>query len=232
VRWASGQRFPGCAGATVAGRIREAYGRDASVVHPPVEVDRFLAAARAPVQEGDRAPYLVFGRVVPYKKVDVAVEACVRLGRRLWVAGDGRDMDRVRAAAEGHPNIELLGRVPDERVAELFASAGALLFPGLEDFGIVPVEAQAAGLPVIAYGVGGARDSVIDGVTGVLYEDPSPAGLAAAIERFESLTIDDAALRANAREFAPERFARRFGELLLSPVGQDGHLSGAGGGAD
>jgi glycosyltransferase involved in cell wall biosynthesis len=200
----------------VAQRIRAAYGRDAEVVHPPVEVDRFLDVPR---QAADDAPYLVFGRVVPYKRADVAVEACARLGRPLWVAGDGRDLDRVRALAAGHPDIEFLGRVADDAVPGLFARARALLFPGVEDFGIVPVEAQAAGLPVVAHGVGGARDTVADGVTGVLYDDPSPAGLAAAIERFEALEPEDADLRANARRFAPEVFHEAMGNVLLQAGG-------------
>jgi glycosyltransferase involved in cell wall biosynthesis len=203
----------------VAGRIRDAYARDARVIHPPVEVERFAARPRDPAAAGADAPYLVFGRVVPYKRVDVAVRACARLGRRLWVAGDGRDLERVRAAAGGHPGIEFLGRVADHEVGDLFARSRALLFPGVEDFGIVPVEAQAAGLPVIAHGVGGVRDSVIDGTTGVLYDDPSAEGLAAAIERFEGLAVGDAALRANAQRFAPERFAEAFGQLLLDAGG-------------
>lgn len=196
----------------VAQRVRDWWGRDATVVHPPVDVERFLGRER---RVADDAPYLVFGRLVPYKRPDTAVEACRRLGRRLVVAGDGRFMEHVREAAGGDPNIELRGRVSDAEADELLATCRALLFPGVEDFGIVPVEAQAAGMPVIALGQGGARDSVQDGVTGVLYDDPSAAGLAAAIERFESLTLDDGALRAHARDFAPEVFHERFGALLL-----------------
>lgn len=191
----------------VADRIRTTYGVGAHVVHPPVEVDRFLGAARAPEDF-----YLVFGRVVPYKKADVAAEACQLLGRDVVIAGTGRDLERVRAVAG--PGASFPGRVSDAEVADLFSRARALLFPGTEDFGIVPVEAQAAGLPVIAYGVGGARDSVVDGVTGVLYDDPSPAGLAAAIERFEALPLRDEDLRANARRFAPEVFRDRMAAIL------------------
>lgn len=187
------------------------YGRDAVVIHPPVEVDRLLGLRRDP---GDH--YLSLGRLVPYKRPADAVAACRRLGRSLWVAGGGRGAGAARRAADGAPEIEFLGFVPDERVPELLSRARALLFPGVEDFGIVPVEAQAAGLPVIALGVGGVRDSVLDGVTGVLYDEPGPAGLAAAIERFEQTAFDDAALREHARGFAPEVFARRFAELVLA----------------
>lgn len=196
----------------VAQRVRDWWHRDAEVVHPPVEVERFVTRDR---RVGPDAPYLVFGRLVPYKRPDAAVEACRKLGRRLVVAGDGRFMEHVREAAGGDPNIDIRGRVSDKEADELMATCRALLFPGVEDFGIVPVEAQAAGMPVIALGEGGARDSVQDGVTGVLYDDPSADGLAAAIERFESLALDDAALRAHARDFGPEIFHARFGALLL-----------------
>ncbi|WP_372788668.1 glycosyltransferase [Paraconexibacter sp.] len=193
----------------VAERIRTTYGRASTVVHPPVEVERFLDRPRAPEDF-----YLVFGRLVPYKKADVAVAACELLGRDVVVAGTGRDLPRVEAVAG--PRTTFAGRVSDDEVASLFSRARALLFPGLEDFGIVPVEAQAAGLPVIAYGKGGACDSVVDGETGVLYDDPSPAGLAAAIERFEALELSQARLRDHARGFAPEVFLRRMGEVLAA----------------
>jgi glycosyltransferase involved in cell wall biosynthesis len=196
----------------VAERVRAWWRRESSVVHPPVDVERFLPRERRVAED---APYLVFGRLVPYKRPDIAVEACRTLGRRLVVAGDGRFTEHVREAAAGDPNIELRGRVSDAEADELLATCRALLFPGVEDFGIVPVEAQAAGMPVIAYGQGGVRDSVLDGRTGVLYDDPSAAGLAAAIERFEALTLDDAALRAHAQEFAPGVFHERFGAVLL-----------------
>jgi glycosyltransferase involved in cell wall biosynthesis len=197
----------------VAGRIRQYYRRDARVLHPPVDVGPLLDVPR---EAADDSPYLVFGRVVPYKAVDVAVLACRRLGRRLRVAGTGRDLERVRELAGGDPRIEFLGRVADEDVPGLLASSRALLFPGVEDFGIVPVEAQAAGLPVVAHGVGGANDSVRDGVTGVLYPQPGVDGLVAGIQRFEGLELQDAALREHARAFAPERFAEGFAEILLA----------------
>ncbi len=198
----------------VAERIATVYGRESVVIHPPVAVDRFLANPRA--ADAD-APYLFFGRVVPYKRADLAVKACQRLGRKLVVAGDGRDLQRTKELAG--PETTFLGKVSDAHLAELLATSRALLFPGEEDFGIVPVEAQAAGLPVIGYAKGGVRDSVVDGRTGVLYDDGTLEGLVAAIERFEGLTPDDADLRENARRFAPEVFAERFGSLLLEAGG-------------
>jgi glycosyltransferase involved in cell wall biosynthesis len=192
----------------VALRIRTYYGREATVVHPPVDVDRFLDVPR---DTGDY--YLFFGRIVPYKRADLAVAACARLDRPLKVAGEGRALDAAQAVAG--PRTEFLGKVSDAEVADLFAGARALIFPGEEDFGIVPVEAQAAGLPVIAYGVGGARDSVVDGETGVLYDDPSADALVAAIERFEALDLDETAIRDNARRFAPENFDRGIERELV-----------------
>ncbi len=193
----------------VAARIGKYYRRSATVVPPPVAVDRFLETPR-------RADdyYLTFGRVVPYKRVDQAVAACARLGRKLKVAGEGRGLDEVRKLAEGNADIEFLGYVADEDVPDLFAGARGLLFPGEEDFGVVPVEAQAAGVPVIGLGTGGLRDSVTDGQTGVLFETPTVEGLCEAIRRFEGLEFDQGDLRANARSYSPDHFDAAFIEFL------------------
>lgn len=193
----------------VAERIARHYRRQATVIHPPVEVERYLSVPRRP-----GGYYLALGRVVPYKRVDLAVAACARLGRPIKVVGDGRALPAVRAVAG--PQAEFLGRVPDADLPDLLAGARALLFPGEEDFGIVPVEAMAAGLPVIAYGVGGARDSVVDGETGLLFAEQSVDSLAEAIERFERSRFYAADLRDHARGFEPERFRRELAELVLS----------------
>lgn len=193
----------------VASRITNAYGRPSEVIHPPVQVESMLG-----IERDERDAYLVFGRVVPYKRVGVAVQACERLGRRLLVGGAGRDLDRVRRLAG--PHTEVLGHVPDADVPQLFAQARALLFPGPEDFGIVAVEAQAAGLPVVACHAGGVTDSVIDGETGVLYDPGSVEGLIDGIRRFESLTFDHQTIRSNALRFAPDRFAAAFADLLTT----------------
>jgi glycosyltransferase involved in cell wall biosynthesis len=193
----------------VADRIRRYYNRTAEVVNPPVDVTRLLGLPRNPASH-----YLVFGRVVPYKRVELAVAACARLGRPLKVAGDGRALASVRAAAAGHAGIELLGRVGDSERDALMGSARALLFPGEEDFGIVPVEAQAAGLPVIAYEVGGASETIIDGRTGVLFDQQSALGLAAAIERFEGLELDERVIRKNAERFGRERFRAEMAGVI------------------
>jgi glycosyltransferase involved in cell wall biosynthesis len=204
--------------AYVAARIRRFYGREAHVVHAPVDVEHYLALERRPQAGPDgEGFYLVFGRVVPYKRVDVAVAGAALAGRDVKIAGAGRALDAVRAAAG--PNAELLGRVSDARRDELLAGARALLFPGEEDFGIVPVEAQAAGLPVIAYGVGGACETVRDGVTGVLFGEQTAAGLAAAIARFEALRIDPQAPRENARRFGRARFRAEMAAVIARAAG-------------
>jgi glycosyltransferase involved in cell wall biosynthesis len=214
--WLRRQDLAGAAGpdafvansAHVAERIRRYYGRAAEVVNPPVDVERFLALEREP-----RDYYLVFGRVVPYKRADLAVAACAGSGRPLKVAGDGRALDALRQQAQGS-SIELLGSVSVQARERLLSGARALLFPGEEDFGIVPVEAQAAGVPVIAYGVGGARETVADGRTGVLFEPQCASALAAAIERFEELELDEADVRANARRFSRERFRSEMADAI------------------
>jgi glycosyltransferase involved in cell wall biosynthesis len=222
----------------VAERIERYYGRTAEIVHPPVDVEHYLGLERVAGKAGGGARdgaggtvgaepagggyYFAFGRVVPYKRVDLAVAACARLGRRLKVAGDGRALDAVRAQADradgagaaDSAGIELLGRVSAAERDRLLRGACALLFPGEEDFGIVPVEAQAAGLPVIAYGLGGAAETVIDGRTGVLFDEQSVDALAAAIERFEGLAWDADAARENARRFGRERFRAEMAAVI------------------
>jgi glycosyltransferase involved in cell wall biosynthesis len=192
----------------VAARIRKHYRRDAVVIHPPVEVGRFLDVPR----DGDGDYYLFLGRLVPYKRADLAIAACTALDRALKIVGGGRAGEAARAAAG--PRVEFLGEVDDDELARILAGARALLFPGEEDFGIVPVEAQASGLPVIAYGLGGARDSVIDGETGLLFARQSVESLSDAILRFEELRLDEAPIRENARRFSRDRFLEEFASLL------------------
>jgi glycosyltransferase involved in cell wall biosynthesis len=191
----------------VAARIEKYYRRDAHVIHPPVDVAPHLARPRTP---GDY--YLVLGRVVPYKRVDLALAACAKLGRRVIVAGAGRALESARAVAGR--DAELLGFVPDEQLGELLAGARALLFPGEEDFGIVPVEAQAAGVPVIAYGAGGIRDTVVEGETGLFHDEQTADSLAEAILAFERSSFDEHAIRDNARRFSPERFRAEMAQLI------------------
>ena len=192
----------------VAARIRKHWRRDSVVIPPPVDVERHLGRPR---REQDY--YLVLGRVVPYKRVELAVAACATLGRPVKVVGAGRALPAARAAAG--PGAEFLGHVTDAEVDELLSGARALLVPGEEDFGIVPVEAQAAGVPVIAYGVGGVRDTVIEGETGLFHGQQTVASVASAILQFEDMRFDEERIRANARRFGAARFRAGMAALLL-----------------
>lgn len=184
----------------VAERIRRSYFREAEVVYPPVDVDRFRLSAGMEVED-----YLVAGgRLVPYKRVDVAVRAAALGSFPLKVFGEGPERRRLEAMAGS--TVEFLGRVDDEHLPGLLARSRALLFPGEEDFGILPVEVQATGRPVIARNRGGARETVRDGETGILYDGDSAAALAGAVEEFGSRPWDSGACVENAARFGRERF--------------------------
>lgn len=192
----------------VAERIRRAYGREAAVLPPPVEVARFSPGGR----RGDF--YLMVAELVAYKRADVAVEACSRLGRRLVVVGGGGELGRLRALAG--PTVEFRGRLADAEVAALMETCRAFLHPQIEDFGITAVEAQAAGGPVIAFRGGGALETVVEGETGLFFDEQTPAGLAAAILRLEARGEPFAApaCRRQAERFAPAIFRAELARLL------------------
>lgn len=199
-------RFVACS-AHVRERIQRIYERDAAVVYPPVAVERFRPAPRR------EDFYLTVSALVPYKRVDVLVEAFNRLGRRLVVVGDGSEYARMRRRAPG--NITFTGRLSDGEVADLLGRCRAFVYAAQEDFGIVLVEAQASGAPVIAYRVGGAAEIVRDAVgssdgaaTGVLFGAQTPAGVAEGVTRFESLEFRTDALVRHAQSFAAEQFRR------------------------
>jgi glycosyltransferase involved in cell wall biosynthesis len=199
---------------TVAARIHKYWRRDADVVPPPVDIDRFDAS-----QPRDDF-YLHVGEMVPYKRVDIAVQACTMMDRRLIVIGDGPDAKRLRKMAG--PTVEFLGRVPDDILAEHYARCRALLFPAEEDFGIVPVEAMASGAPVIAFGRGGVRDSVLPDVTGVFFDEHTAAGMIGGIARFEQMehTFEPARLVEQAAHFRKELFKQRFSAIVRSLLDQ------------
>lgn len=189
--------------AHVADRIAQYYGRAAKVIHPPIAVQDFSIGAPQDF-------FLITGRHVAYKRFDLAIEACNRLGRRLVVTGAGPETKRLRALAG--PTITFEGQVPFERLKMLYATCQAFLMPGEEDFGIAPVEAMASGRPVIAFGYGGALDSVVPGISGLLFDDQSVDGLLDAIHRFDATAneYDPVRIRNHALNFSEQVFATRF----------------------
>jgi glycosyltransferase involved in cell wall biosynthesis len=184
------------------------WGVESTVVAPPVDTDRF----RPDPTVGREPFFLVAGRLVPYKQPEVAVAAAVRAGVRLVVAGGGRSLAAVRAAAGTSALIDVLGDVDDDLLLDLYRRCQALVFPGQEDFGIVPVEAQACGTPVLARGVGGVLDSVVDGVTGRLYPSDGDEvdALVVAFRSFDAAAFDPSTIRAHAETFGPAHFRTRF----------------------
>ena len=192
----------------VANRIKHIYGREAFVIPPPIDVNRFHMS-----NETDDY-YLVLSRLMPYKRIDLAIEACKRMNRRLIIVGDGPDRARLEKLADDR--IEFLGRQPDAIVNYYAARCRGLLFPGEEDFGMAPLEANAAGRPVIAYHGGGAVETVEEGKTGVFFDQPESRALATAIEKFESMKWDQYTLRWHAEKFDRTVFAFRVLQFLGS----------------
>lgn len=188
----------------IAERIQKYYRCEAQVIPPPVDARRFLFDPAH--QPGDY--FLTLGRFAPYKRFDLAIQACNKLGLPLVVIGKGRDEKRLRAMAG--PTIRFLGGLADAEVLEYFAHCRAFLFPGEEDFGITPLEAQASGRPVIAYGAGGALSSVIEGVTGTFFHEQTVESLAGVLASFDERQYDPQTIRNHALEFDTPRFQRRM----------------------
>jgi glycosyltransferase involved in cell wall biosynthesis len=191
----------------IAGRIRKTYRRETHVIYPPVDVERF------DVRDRRDDHYVTVARFVPYKRVDVIVEAFTRLGLPLVAVGDGPDRRAVEQRAG--PNVRLVGEQTEAAVKDYVERAKAFVFAAEEDFGIAPVEAQAAGVPVIAYGRGGVTESVVPGETGLFFDAQTPESLMEAVRRFESAEggFDRVRIRQNAERFSKARFQREFREL-------------------
>jgi glycosyltransferase involved in cell wall biosynthesis len=187
-------------------RIKRYYKRDSIIIYPPVDIRRFAPQR----QHGDY--YLIVSRLIPYKRLDLAIEAFNRLGLPLVIAGVGRDAARLEKLAR--PNVQFLGRVPQADLPDLMARCKAFVFPGREDFGITPVEAEASGRPVIAFGAGGALDTVIDNETGVLFEEQTVESLSAAVKRFNTMKFDPDVARCHAETFSTETFRQKLNTFI------------------
>jgi glycosyltransferase involved in cell wall biosynthesis len=187
------------------------------VVYPPVDTDFYCPDATIPTRAA-----LVVSALAPYKRIDLAIEGCRRAGVALRIVGTGPEEGRLRAMAG--PDVEFLGRCSDETVRDGYRRAGVVLLTGEEDFGIVPVEAQACGRPVVALGRGGALETVIDGVTGVLVPSDSPEAFAGGIRRALDAPFDRAAIRRHAESFGRGRFLETFRtaieETMSAPAGE------------
>jgi glycosyltransferase involved in cell wall biosynthesis len=195
----------------VAARVKQYYGRDAAVAHCPVDVNRFA------VGPGNGDYFLVVSRLLPYKRVDLAIEAARLAGRRLLIVGSGPAERALKVQAAGS-RTEFLGAVSDAELRRVMGDARAVILPGEEDYGLVPLEANASGRPALAYGRGGALETIRPGVTGEHFTDGTPESLAAALRAFDSARYDPAVLRAHAESFGPEPFKRRFAALVREIV--------------
>lgn len=193
-----------------AEQIKKYYGREATVIHPPVDIDRFKKLNKLSNHE---APFVTAGRQTPYKRIDLAVAAATKTGFPLLVVGNGPDHSRLVTMAGG--NVKFVTGASDKQVAEIFASARAMLFPGVDDFGVVAIEALAAGTPVIAYRGGGALDYVNE-TTGAFFEEQTVESLAKALKSFDPKEYDSSTIRNAAKEFSAKRFRQQITGLISS----------------
>lgn len=196
-----------------AARVRRFWSHEPEILHPHADLETY-----SPGGPSERTHYVAVSELVRYKRIDLAVEAFRGLDAKLIVVGDGEEREAIRADAP--PNVEFRGRVPDEALRDLYRTAKALVFPAREDFGIVPVEAMACGTPVIAFGEGGALDTVEDGKNGLHFHEQSVAAVRGAVERFEAMRADDPArfapaqIAASAARFSAEAFRERFAAIV------------------
>ncbi len=188
-------------------RIKRIYGRESVVIHPPASSQFFVGDVNA-----KRSGLVAIGRLVPYKRYDLLIAVANRLQLPLTIAGDGPDSDRLKRMAG--PTVRMLGRVADAILPELYRSASALLFPQEEDAGVVPLEAQACGTPIIAYGVGGALDTVVEGKTGLFFPEQTEDSLIAAINKFKTMQFDPNTIREHAKQFHADRFREKMSTVV------------------
>lgn len=194
----------------VAARIRRYYNRKADVVFPPCNIQKYADCVRDP-----KDFYLFFGQLVGYKRADLAIEACIKSGRKIVVIGDGKSKQAKKYLSSGL--VTFTGRVSDEKVKEYFSQAKALLFPGIEDFGIIPVEANSAGCPVLAYRKGGACDSILENKTGLFFEEQTVDSLISCMDDFEKRQgdfTDRQVYNKHVQQFSNENFIKKINQIL------------------
>lgn len=192
----------------VAKRIKKYYKQESTVIYPPVETERFKIAEKVDDY------FLIGGRIAPYKRVDIVIEACKKTGKKLKVYGDGIDLGRLKKIAKGYSNIEFLGWVDDTIKAELYSRSLAFIYPQEEDFGITAVEAMASGRPVIAYRSGGAIETVKDGETGIFFNEQTVDSLAEALSNFDNAKFDPMIIKRHAEQFSVARFKNEISKYI------------------
>lgn len=197
---------------TVQERIRRIYNRESTVIYPPVDVQRF------PLSRSDDGFYLIVSALVPYKRIDIAVESCTRLNKRLVVVGTGPEERELRSRAG--KSVEFTGWAGEGELIDYYRRCRALLFPAEEDFGIAPLEAMSCGKPVIAFAGGGARETVVEGRTGIFFSEQKSESLTEAVERFERMSFDAAEVRTHAGRFAREICKSRLLEFIEAVCGR------------
>jgi glycosyltransferase involved in cell wall biosynthesis len=198
----------------IAGKIKDYYGREAEVVYPPVDTTRFFYEKKSGIPNY----YLAVGRMLPYKRFDLVIDAFAKLSLPLKIVGSGPEEKKLKAKSSKlkADNIEFLLFVDDDELRRLYSGAKALIFPQIEDFGLVAAEAQACGCPVIAFGEGGAREIVKDGITGVLFHNQTADALAGAVKKFQTLSFDKKVIQKSAQRFSKENFKKRILALAKS----------------
>ena len=200
----------------VQARIKKYYGRESTIIYPPVDMPAQTVAASNQGSAQGSDFYLIVSRLLPYKRIDLAIEACATLKAPLVIAGAGRDDERLAALISRYPNanIKLMGRVDDATLHTLLTQCKAFIFPGFEDFGIAPIRAMAYGKPVIAFAAGGALDTVIDGETGTLFHEQTAASLVQAVQKNSGVTFAPVHIRRHAEQFSTEQFVAEMGDFL------------------
>ena len=190
-------------------RIKKCWGLDAEVINPPVETEKYF-----PNNKEAEDFYVVFSRFVAYKRIDLAIEACKELGKKLVVIGDGEEREKLKKLADNDKNIIFTGRISDEEVRDYLQRCKAMIFSAEEDFGIIPVEVQACGRPVIAYGKGGALETVVSGKTGVFFYEQNKESVVKAIKKFEQMKFDTVDILENSKKFSKEIFKEKILKIV------------------